>query len=650
MADEPCHCRVFHLDCDPSTCQQAKHVSYQHAPSPSLRDLRKSAGQGCQTCATVVSAMLVPEVRTAWRALIAPALEGGRDGVIRELAHDEDAIEFDFDPPKTVNGRRVIRARASDNAVDWMNFNLWREPSVADGPEPHCKAISTLNYHPTVNTDSPETLSQLKAWIDACNHKHACFDDTASKLPTRVVQVKDNQVRVISRPGHLARYTTLSHRWGEHEHFVLTKTNTDTLSQDIPWDSIPKTYQDAIWVTRQLGIDYIWIDTLCIVQDDPDDWHRESVQMKTVYGQSYLNIAASHGNNSNAGLFVTRNMPQKYPAYSVPSAPDILVRQQPYRTHGDFGSNYSSHFKWPLLKRGWVLQERLLSPRVVYFDTEELKWECFSAADCQCGGIVSMWNFKMDYTGSALRGQTPLPFEWMRIAEVYSNLDLTFDEDRAVALSGIAGQAARSKRGGRYLAGVWESALAHQLCWEIYNTHRRPARYIAPSWSWLSVFGSVGNFNRMDYDMTSVIDVEITEVECVTADGTDETGPLVSGYIKFNGRCVEMCAELVDPGSEGVPPTYALTNKETGEGMDGYQIEMDYMMEEEEAREVNEVLVVYWGDMWPDRNNFLVLRPIPGRERTYERFGIYWYDRRDESEELDRMLRWCKPATDIVFI
>ncbi|CCF35758.1 HET domain-containing protein [Colletotrichum higginsianum] len=559
---EPCLCHELHPDCDPSTCPQAAHVTGQHAPLTSFRELRKSADRGCQTCATVVEALLVPEVRAAWRDCIAPALEAKRPGLVQGLEQDEDLIELEFDPPDT-----------------------------------------------------------------------------------------EGEVRIVKTGGERARYVTLSHRWGAHESFTLTKSNEQTLADGISWETIPKTFQDAIWLTRQLNIEYIWIDTICIVQDDPEDWRRESVRMKFVYGKSYINIAVSHATDSSADLFTSSDLPQRYPAYAVPDNHGVFVRQQPYQTHNEFGSNYGSDSRFPLLRRGWVLQERLLSPRVVYFDAEERKWECNTAADCQCGGIVSVWNFKIDHCRSVLRGETPLSIEWMRIAERYSELELTYDSDRVVALAGIAAQASRIGRGGRYLAGVWEEDLAHQLCWEILDTHRKPDQYVAPSWSWLSVFGSVGYFNRMDYHKCSQIDVEITEVECATAEEADETGPVVGGFLKLNGRCAHMRAELLDPGSRDVPPKFELTHKATGEKMgDGEWVEMDFVMSEDDARKISEVVVLYWGDMCDDRNNFLVLKAVTGQARTFERLGIFWYDKRTESEELGRVLGWCRLETGIVIV
>ena len=423
------------------------------------------------------------------------------------------------------------------------------------------------------------------------------------------------------------------------------------MTQNLPWHTIPRTYRDAIEITRQLGIGYIWIDTLCIIQDDPEDWREQSVCMASVYGNAYLTISAAHAASSDAGIFMSSHLSEQFPQHPIPENPGIFVRQQPHFRHVDFGSNYSAFFtSRSLMKRGWVLQERLLSPRVVYYDNEEMKWECKSSTDCQCGGMVVISNFKLDYHGSVDRGETPLSHSWMRVSERYSCLDLTYEKDRLVALSGIAAEAGRSGAGGRYLAGVWEKNLAHQLCWVVISEHRKPDKYIAPSWSWISVYGRIRYENRMDFDLwASKIAVNITQAECHTDEhGADGMGPVAGGFLKLDGRGVQMDAKLADPGSENTPPAYELHHRESGGGL-GYLIQMDYAMSADRAMDVKGVFLLFWGEIL-DLNTFLVLREVPGRgERTFERLGIFWYDNSEE-DEFQQVLGWCRPEKDIIIV
>ncbi|KAI8628780.1 heterokaryon incompatibility protein-domain-containing protein [Xylariaceae sp. FL1651] len=504
-----------------------------------------------------------------------------------------------------------------------------------------CRAITPLRYHPVEQTGSSESMNHLKSWIRACDETHTCFPGDEPILPTRVVSVTGNSVKVVHTAGKRGRYMTLSHRWGRHETFVLKASNIEEMADNIAWESIPKLYQDSIEVARCLGIQYIWIDTLCIVQDDAEDWRRESVQMKSVYGNSYLSIAAVQAVDSYGELFASSDLPAKLPSHT------------PYMTHLHFGSNYSRTSNPTLLRRGWVLQERILAPRVIYFDAEELKWECQTERDCQCGSMLTIRNFKTDHVGSLIRDEAPLPFQWMRVAEQYSGLQLTFDSDRLVALAGIAEQGIKSGKGGRYLAGLWERHLEHQICWEILDTHRKPETPLVPSWSWLSVFGSVRYNNRMDFSARgSEIDVEITEVDC-SSTGTDylAAGRPVSGFIRLNGRGTRMLAELTDAGDEFTPPTYCLRTGRGDEDETELWVEMDYIMTPEDASAIKEVFLLFWGEIL-EETTFLILKPAAENSQKYERFGIASYSNTDPELVAYRgeIISWCERKKDIIFI
>ncbi|KAJ1325309.1 HET domain-containing protein [Microdochium nivale] len=566
-------------------------------------------------------------------------------------------------------GRRIIRTcAAKDDSKNWRHFNIWQEES--DGWESKgCRAVPPLACHPVRRTDEDAATEQLKSWLATCDTVHGCVPAQGARAPTRLIKVSENQVRLTQTTGELMRYTTLSHRWASDERFTLTRdTASAWMDSDIPWDTIPKTYRDAIEVTRRLGIGYIWIDTMCIQQDDAADWRRESTQMKAVYGGSYLNIAAVCAAGSHGGLFASSGLVDEFKTHEVPEPGALRIRQQPHYTHISFGSNYGgSSF---LLGRGWVLQERVLAPRVVYFDQDELKWECYGGVDCLCGGMLIISNFNFDYrealgmtkgrsqhesndSNQAPEEEKRLPMQWMRVAERYSQARLSYDSDRVIALAGIAEQALVTGRGGKYLAGHWERDLAHQLCWEVRDTHRRPAAYLAPTWSWLSVFGRLGFSNRMDYQCwASTIDARITQVECTLVDDTHETGPVKGGFLKVDGKVIEFDTRMTDPGSATTPQTFSLTHGESETTL-SYGIEVDYIMTEASASQLKKLLFLYWGEMWPYRKTFLVLRDAENVEEhagKYERLGIIWYEGEADQQEFDQLMGWAQAREGIVIV
>ena len=99
---------------------------------------------------------------------------------------------------------------------------------------------------------------------------------------------------------------TLSHCWGQTASLVLRKDNFRKFMADISISELPIMYADAIQVTRELGIQYIWVDSLCIIQDSKEDWRHESAQMHQVYSNSYCTIAGAISKNSDEGLFFDR--------------------------------------------------------------------------------------------------------------------------------------------------------------------------------------------------------------------------------------------------------------------------------------------------------------------------------------------------------
>ena len=154
------------------------------------------------------------------------------------------------------------------------------------------------------DTSSDKRLSRAKEWISHCCSSHiSCQQLPTTLLPKRVLDVKESMVRLVER-NQSGRYICLSHCWGQSRPLCLTKRSTiqDNL-QRIPWESLPKTFQHAIEVTRKLGIRFLWIDSICIIQDDKRDWEEESSKMASIYQNSYLTICATSAVSDDAGLW-----------------------------------------------------------------------------------------------------------------------------------------------------------------------------------------------------------------------------------------------------------------------------------------------------------------------------------------------------------
>jgi hypothetical protein len=341
------------------------------------------------------------------------------------------------------------------------------------------------------------------------------------------------------------RYVTLSHCWGSPaEGFLkLTTENEKTLKEDgLELRRFPNTFREAILFASRLDkVGYIWIDSLCIMQKSSSpaadnkaseiDWLEQSRTMDKVYAKSYLNISATASRNSNEGLFRSRapeylwndEILLKWRSQSGSSL-DLLTRC----TIVDVSFWEDLVEQAPVNQRGWVLQERIMSPRVLHFCKDQIAWECseFQHAEgypeylpiwkMRFSDIVDQGRFKGlgEDDGKRLREirlkgfQDPdnnladlYVFElWKRLVEVYSRTTLSHPRDKLIALSGIARQF--SKKFWRnsewvYIAGMWAKPgyLESQLLWQVEPVYRDgafenysirfPMR--APSFSWASL-------------------------------------------------------------------------------------------------------------------------------------------------------------------
>lgn len=168
--------------------------------------------------------------------------------------------------------------------------------------------------HVARSTSSTSISSLAINWIQRCSAEHencrSLVETDSRQLPTRLISVHP------SEPVHLCdttllstdtKYTTLSHRWGKSLVFTLTSKNIEILRTEIQMTELSQTFQDAITFTRSIGIDYIWIDSLCIIQDSEDDWHVEAARMRNVYRYGWCNIAAAEAKDTKSGLFVDRD-------------------------------------------------------------------------------------------------------------------------------------------------------------------------------------------------------------------------------------------------------------------------------------------------------------------------------------------------------
>ncbi|KAI1499800.1 HET-domain-containing protein [Biscogniauxia marginata] len=412
-------------------------------------------------------------------------------------------------------------------------------------------------------------------WIRNCIETHNCGGtNIQSTLPTRVVDtgLRGSLVRVVNGAPKKDRYVCLSHCWGKEQPLMTTTQTLLSYSDEIPWMLIPATFRDAITVARRLEVEYIWIDSLCIIQDSMADWERESSKMADIYRNSYVTIAATSSSDSRGGLYLDhprqkgadlKGMTTSGKPYSIRVQCAMIPYSWPDRTtpkgnirHPNSATIHISDVtgtaeKFPLLDRGWVFQERLLSPRFLQFGQDELLWDCRESMLCECSQRppdLPYNQVSMAHTNDELLGH-----KWRKIVEFYTSLKLTYQTDRLPALSGLAKRMGERRPGATYLAGVWSDSLDLDLLWIPWGPENRQSEddYIGPSWSWSSsdrkiIFPSVWRSHE-EKPSVKVVDkyFELLRASCVQS-SMDPTGRVRDGRLTLT--VPSLCLLTLGPG------------------------------------------------------------------------------------------------------
>lgn len=332
--------------------------------------------------------------------------------------------------------------------------------------------------------------------------------DSCSFYPRRLIHVGreeedalklcefDQPGNWMSKPGRDCKldYLSLIYCWGTEAFLTTTTSNIDKLKLLIPEQELPQAILDAIRVTRALGFQYLWCDALCIIQGTDqvavEDWENESKLMADIYSNSFLTICAASSHNATSTFLHPREAPGEQVRMTLHSSFQWSVYKQGSHEIVLSEPFYNvSEEQEPLDKRGWTLQERLLSNRLLIFGTDELTWVCRSACVRE-NGVPT--NASLPTRDSA----------WHSIVEDYSSRSLTRSSDRLVAILGVATlfatQVGHQYYGCDYYMGLWASTFANDLLWfhrlrAASSPDERPRKILSevPSWSWASTSGDV---------------------------------------------------------------------------------------------------------------------------------------------------------------
>jgi hypothetical protein len=380
-----------------------------------------------------------------------------------------------------------------------------------------------------------------------CSKKHReCFEHP-TELPTRVIDVRTAQLKLLDpSPNGSHQYAALSHCWGACRDFLTTRENLQDRTYGFKLTDLPATFRDAVTTTQILGIPYLWIDSVCILQGDKDDWEIEGSKMADVYSNATLCIAAADANDDAEGFLRPRleisalavDMVFTLPTSNGTQTKARIYTQLPLKRPG-------LHEQYPALhNRAWCLQERYLSPRILFFDRDNMHWECLEDVWSEAGRRVRKHRQmlpdimpEIDTAGGFLKAP------WYNMIREYTTRAISFSTDKLPAVSALALRVAQ-QTGDEYRAGLWRSDLLRGLLWYRvvrYNfraresatpwkpDQERPQSFLAPTWSWASYLGAV-DFLGIESSLHILPSVKLIDSNVVTP-GRNKFGEVKSGYI-----------------------------------------------------------------------------------------------------------------------
>ncbi|EAT85373.2 hypothetical protein SNOG_06722 [Parastagonospora nodorum SN15] len=374
------------------------------------------------------------------------------------------------------------------------------------------------------SSDSKAFFELAKAWLKDCDDNHTgCQMQITHKLPTRLIDVGTSQglvLRLVETRHEIVQdphYIALSHPWGNtdvYEAFVTLCNDESNAGHDIarfkkaiPYDDLPKTFQDAVDCTRKLNVRYLWIDSICIIQGPDGDFSDEAKRMEDVYSGAYCVVAASRAGDQRDGFLGAR--PRRKHVSFQPEKPFYVCQ-----TIDQFNDDV---ILGSLNQRGWVLQERALARRTIYFTENQTYFECGNGVRCET--LTLMHNNMADFLGDpsfpdkAMRVRSrALKIEYFQgLYKQYSRLGFTRWEDRPVAIAGLEKRLQRAfgtkgrygifDDGNKLGSGLFHRSLLWRREWNAAESKDgEPLVAIAfpaekdfhvPSWSWMAYRGGI---------------------------------------------------------------------------------------------------------------------------------------------------------------
>ncbi|EEU34680.1 uncharacterized protein NECHADRAFT_82337 [Fusarium vanettenii 77-13-4] len=527
-----------------------------------------------------------------------------------------------YDPDNQWNG--ILTVRIIENEMDdgSKKFQLFRRSTVEPFFEENYDYSGekrnrfAQSLHVVEDSSSQAAFDRAAKWLAHCvENDKACDPPDDEFMPMHLINVGSaSQSPFLFRTtGTRQPYACLSYCWGPGSDAILktTTSNIEDHYQKIPEFAMPEAIRDAVRVCRGLKIPFLWVDSLCLVQDDTEAWLTGAAQMSQIYLNSHLTIAALEPGTCRASFlgpqkFGDRNWQRLVRPVALDEAADqghdLLIRPNSDASPRD--SPYS------LDKRAWCLQESMLPNRRLCFDGNEMIWECLCRQLCECGHTIRKpLTIRHVENGAALKVNrlkaTPILSDprphsfgrdhvseysatwghihemrttWRRLVGVYSRRQMTRGDDKLRAIAGLAKIFAErfqnegaTNNNDEYLAGLWKHEVHLDLSWavtslpsELEDTASRSGsegpRWNVPTWSWASTPGHIAYDSEQarvswKYTPQATDACQLVEAHCERENAHDEMSAVIQGRLSLRGALVqvELLAEVESTETLGVP-------------------------------------------------------------------------------------------------
>ncbi|KAI1190109.1 HET-domain-containing protein [Nemania serpens] len=428
----------------------------------------------------------------------------------------------------------------------------WGRNSIRYCQLNHTECRATVGDDESKNNISPASipsrLLRLYQNEDSTLHAQIVGRDMEYHIPTSEV----------SRKG----FAILSYCWGGSQPIQLTRA-TLALGQGYPITILPKTLADAAWFTHQTGLEYLWIDALCIFQDDADDKGREIPRMRQYYGDATVTLCAASAETCSSGFLIDPPPPED-PTNYVFGPVELGVKT----TSGEMSTiqavKEADYFnlhreREPIVRRGWTLQESLLSRRMLIFSSHHLYFTC-RVANASCGGrepllksrVIGMYQSRVPgiHTISSLQRLFPVVSTWDKVVYEYTQRLLGFPEDKLLAISAMAASLVRTAKEERalefrYCAGMMFDLEGKDWGWkgELLWTVTQPATPLGtdvlsspPSWSWASLQAPIHRWQARVDNFPDEDSIRLLDLNAPLADERNPFGAVNGGVIRLMAR------------------------------------------------------------------------------------------------------------------